>query len=162
MAAEAEARIAARKSGLEALDAKNGFRDVTFGMELPKKGWSKVHTQDGMDFYVRAGDKLSIGRAQLESISYAVWKGRVVGVALVTRGAENNQALFDVFESAYGDPRQPNRLIEEYLWQGSAVTLSFEVQPVSRMARAVMLSLPATLEMKADREAAAAAAGADL
>lgn len=161
-AAEAEAQLIASNPGLAALDAKNGFRDVKFGAELPKDGWSKVGTEGGMDFYVRATDKLSIGRAQLDSISYAVWKGRIVGVALVTKGAENHAAMLDAFTAAYGEPEQPNRLLEEYRWKSSAVVLFVEVQIGGRMARAAMLSLPAMLEMNAEREAAATAAGQDL
>lgn len=73
----------------------------------------------------RKGDKLAIGEAQLKSINYFFYKGRLQGVMISTEpGAHNVRAIRDALVAQFGPPSsQPNRFMARYHWLGQVTNI---------------------------------------
>jgi hypothetical protein len=144
-----------------ALDAKNGFRDLTFGAPLPKE-MKVTETSGKSTYYVRPKDSLTIGNATVKSIVYHFFDGRFAGVLIKTKGFVNTHALLQVFTEAYGTPLEANRLIPFYIWPGAVVTQSLDENMVSHDAEVSISSNALTEEWKADQKAGARKGAGDL
>ena len=71
-------------------DALDGFRGLLWGQSLSSMGYMKLAGEmDGLRYYVKMNDRLSMGGAALDEIRYAFESGRLVGVVLSSMGAEN-------------------------------------------------------------------------
>lgn len=109
----------------EYLDAKNGFRDVTFGQaptaDMVRRSRSKV-TVLALDMYARPHERLAIGRVKLDYILYGFYKERLIEVDLKVR-PEDCQLLTRFLEAAYGGPSEKTNgsLVRE--WNGESVSL---------------------------------------
>ena len=74
---------------IAALDAKNGFRDTTFGDStnqyvdmIQTKDSKELFSDDPTKVYVRKGHKLKLGDADLHDISYFFDQGRLTNVQI--------------------------------------------------------------------------------
>ena len=78
-------------------------------------------------YYVRPGDVLQLGDAQLEYVQYGFWKGIYSSVAYGIRGVENWEALKRTCFENFRSWHKPNRYVETYYWVGrhSAMTLQY-------------------------------------
>ncbi len=99
------------------LDARNGFRDLSFG-SAPVAGMTLVEDHADEKYYQRPTDDLSVGSGQLTSITYAYYRNQLFSVDLRAKGLANSRALLDTLNAAYGEPEQQNEFMQRYFWSG--------------------------------------------
>jgi hypothetical protein len=136
------------------LDARNGFRDLTFG-DPPQQGMRVVEDHGDTKYYTRPSDDLTIGGAKIKEISYGFYKGRLYSVLIETEGLLNSRALLEVLQQAYGTGSRPNRFMDEYMWDGSRVLLYYDQKPVTNEAITMFQSIPLKNEKTGDEKAKA-------
>ena len=110
------------------LDYKNGFRGVKFGSPASAiSGLSLSRDQGAMKIYVKSGDMLNIGEAQLDKILYHFVDDKFVGVSLFPKDADDGKALLQIFEIAFGsgatgkphaDSGEHKQHADEFFWKG--------------------------------------------
>ena len=115
------------------LDARNGFRDVTFGSSVSKYPGMVLVERDGdMKVYKRPKDDLTLGEGRLQSILYFFYKDQLSEVMLETVGLVNSRAALAVLSHAYGPGGQANQFLETYVWPGQRVGLLYDENPITK------------------------------
>lgn len=78
--------------------------------------------------YIRKNDKLNIGTAKVEKISYRFFDKKLESVLISFKGYNNFSSLKSTLESKYSNPIQPNRYIETYMWDNdiTAIFISYK------------------------------------
>jgi hypothetical protein len=146
---------------LEALSDKYGFRDAHF--ESPTTAFKDLVLIDPRKkSYYRRGDSKKIGGAQVNSIYYYFYKGKLASVAITTKGIEDSRALLAALKAQYGPGEQPNDRIEKYEWLAGRVKMVYDQNIITDDATVVMLSTYMAHQQNTDKAAAAKGAGADL
>lgn len=114
-------------AGAEALDEKNGFRDLTFGDDVDSVAGLTPVEGEGEDstWYVRSGDSMSVGSATLTSIRYNFYKGQL-GVVHLTAGGRDCDVLKDSLRENYGRGTKTSKLVTRSWWIGKLVSMSYE------------------------------------
>lgn len=153
---------AAPKGTVAALDAKNGFREVTFGTDVKVgKEWVKVEESKGLILVTRTSERKELGKAKLEGVVYGLHENKVITVTILAKG-DNASAVLEALKSAYGEPVQPNEFIKDYFWRGSQVLMSYSYNEFSKVANCTMFSIPLYEEYQRKLKQAASAAADDL
>ena len=102
----------------------NDFRGVPLNGPCPTgPEWTETEADDGITFFVRAGDKHAIGDAKLTRIAYGCWTPKggtpmMAAVFITFEGIEGHALLVTLTEQ-WGKPYQSNPYIDRYLWQGT-------------------------------------------
>lgn len=158
-------KMPSKAEGLSALDEKNGFRDVMFGINISSthfKGSRLVEDSGNTKFYVRPTDKMQIGGSELESITYSFYKDHLSGVMIKAKGKVNSASLLEVFKAAYGPGHKGNQFIERYFWFGAKVMLYFDENVITGDATAALMSEELRKQKEIDEKAEAEAAKDDI
>lgn len=105
----------------------DGFRGLQWGNE-PKmqSGLKRVGTDPsygGLDVYMRSGDELKIGAADVSKIEYRFWKGKFLSVTIYCAGYVNCTNLKDATVDKFGLGYQANPYIETYVWEGPVTSM---------------------------------------
>jgi len=135
------------------LDTRNGFRDLHFGDAVPET-MTLVTTDGKTNYYTRPSDDLTIGAAKAQRISYKFYGGHLAGVLIETKGAADSHALLDVLKKDYGPGNKSNQFLEDRLWTGERVLLSYQENP-TKDAKAMFHSVPLLEEENTDKANAA-------
>ena len=121
---------------LRYLDAKNGFRDVTFGESesgIPNLVLKSSDEARGLKTYIRSDENLSLNGVPLRSVEYTFLKGELFKViarwsveekgAVLKNSATTSLAPFCA--SLYGPARKraAKKDSPEYIWRGKHVEL---------------------------------------
>lgn len=83
----------------------DGFRGMKWGDPLPKEGMKflrKDPSYGGVYKYTRKGEDLKIGQAELDSIEYSYWNGKLSSVGIRCYGHSNFSSLLDAFKQKFG------------------------------------------------------------
>jgi len=128
-------------AGAAALDEKNGFRDLTFGVEVDSVAGLSPVEGEGEDstWYVRSSDSMTVGSATLTSIRYNFYKGQLAVVHL-TAARPNCDVLLDSLRESYGRGTKTSRLVPRSWWIGTLVSMSYE--KIGENCEVYMLSKP--------------------
>lgn len=92
-----------------------GFRGIKWGTDISTLKDMEVKEQD---WYVRTGDKLKIGEAELISIAYRFHKGKFEAVTIKIKGQDNVSLIRDICFEIYGLVEQMNNTFN-YMWKGN-------------------------------------------
>lgn len=95
---------------------KPGFRNLNWG-DPPTPGMSLLKSEGDESLYMRTGDSMKIGEAELSSIHYQYWRGRFAAVAVEVAPGSVGKAI-DALRVAYGNPSQPKQNKSKYYWLG--------------------------------------------
>lgn len=122
---------------------KPGFRDLKWG-DGPGPRMEVLDEHDEAKFCWIAKDDLTWGGAPLDKIVYEFWGNRFAEVFIEMPAASADRVLKDLNEG-WGKPEQPNRFIEDFVWQNKAVgpeatTAIFSRNPNTRAATLRILS----------------------
>jgi hypothetical protein len=111
----------------EALDEKNGFRDMTFGTDVDSVSGLTAVEGEGADsvWYVREGDSMNVGSATLTSVRYNFYKGQFAVAQLAASGDECD-ALQETLREDYGKGSKSSKLVKRSWWIGKQVSMSYE------------------------------------
>jgi len=93
------------------------FRGMRWGDPSSHLGKSKIivpKTPAGVECRRRVGERLFVGKAQLDSVTYCFYKDRFFGVSLNFEGRSNYSAILNAVTEIYGrptsDPAHPGAL----------------------------------------------------
>ncbi len=116
----------------------DGFGGIKWGTEFSEVKSDMVESKVITDpaqpdvkitiYYIKKGDDLKMGEAQLDKIEYVYWRGKFAEVRIRATGPENFNHLKKFLFDKYGttDKRQG-----AYFWDGSVtqVTLRYDESP---------------------------------
>lgn len=111
----------------DALDEKNGFRDLTFGADVDSVSGLSPVEGEGADsvWYVKEGDSMNVGAATLTSVRYNFYKGQFA-VAQLTAAGNDCDALQETLREQYGKGSKSSKLVKRSWWIGKQVSMSYE------------------------------------
>lgn len=141
----------------------DGFRGIKWGTnisELPDMSLSE--DRGDSKFYLRKGDKLKIGDADIDRISYGFYKGRFNRLFIIYKGSLNFTKLRDTFFAQYGQGSKPNRFMEQYYWVGETVSIAFEHSEITKEGKIFYTYDFISNEKEADSKAKAKEGAKDL
>jgi len=141
----------------------DGFRGIKWGTnisELPDM--SLFEDYGNSKSYLRKGDKLKIGDADIGRIGYGFYKGRFNKLFIIYKGSLNFTKLKDIFFGQYGQGSKPNRFMEQYYWVGETVSISFEHSEITKEGKIFYTYDPISNEKEADRKEKAKNGAKDL
>jgi len=129
------------------------FRNLAWGTDISNlKDMQYVGTDQsygGVKNYVRKGDELKIGGAQLESIIYGFWQGKFSSVTINVEGYVNFTALKDATIIKYGVGDKPNQFMERYVWgAGTISTILIDYNEISKKGTLFMSSIEINKQQK--------------
>lgn len=159
----AAAQDAPARPSLKALEEKYGFRDARLEADttaLP--GRELVDVGKNVLEYVRPADARNVGEAQLETIRYVFYKGRLESIVLTTEGARNSQALLATLRAQYGPGDKPNPYRQHYVWSTKHVLMTFDQQASVGDGKVLITSKLLHGQQQADEASAARQATSDL
>jgi hypothetical protein len=134
------------------LDAKNGFRDLTFG-DPPPEGMLPTEEDGDRRVYVRPDDELTIGGAHMRRMTYTFYKDRFAAVRLHTTTLADGRALLAVLQQAFGPGMKDDPKRERYTWVGQQVSVTYEEHTIGHEAEVWWRSQPLIREQAADDQA---------
>lgn len=147
----------------KALDEKNGFRELKFGMSIDSISNLKLIDGNGISkYYEKTDDKLTIGDYTVESITYGFYKGKLSFIMITTVGYTNSRGILNLLVTQYGKGYQPNQYIEEYWWFGKTVSLNYKENSINNNGKIIMTTNIFDEEKAADKKAATEKAKNDL
>ncbi len=98
----------------------SGFRDLHWGIGRSKFGKLKeIKSKNRLaevKEYVRADEKLIMGKASLNSIVYAFWRHKLYTITLWVEGSANYLALRNELFNRFGVGHKGDQNQERYLW----------------------------------------------
>jgi hypothetical protein len=116
-----------------------GFRGERWGQNLASMSAMKfVNELDGLRYYIKMNDEMSLGNAAIHEIRYAFESDRLVGVTLSTKGQENARLVLGVLETAYGTPSKRDG--NNFYWSFGDSALFYSYNPHSRRLSVANLS----------------------
>lgn len=156
--------LCAAAQNVKALDQKNGFRDLTFGVDTLAiaQRMQEPTKNPNTKIYSRPTDELKIGAAELKDIYYYFYKNQLSDIIIHTKGLVNSKAMLAALQANYGRGEQYNRFIENYNWAGRVVTMNYDENSITGDAVLFISSNPIGKQQRADEAAAAKKAKGDL
>jgi hypothetical protein len=141
------------------LDKKNGFRDVALTQRCDQIEGLKGNTAAvkravkaglgaddkerpflGMLHYVRPGDSLEIGAADILGVSYTCYAEQLLSIRLTAHGARNGDPLRAALVEAFGESTAPDPDNGHWVWAGKKVILTFSHDPLTEVVDVVYAS----------------------
>jgi hypothetical protein len=114
----------------------DGFRGIKWGTTLSSlSGMQYLRTDPsfgGIKIYLRKGDELTIGGANLKRIEYDFWKDKFYGVIVRTEDQENFDALKAAVFEKFGEGSQSNEFLEDYAWSGGQTRMNLNYNKISK------------------------------
>jgi hypothetical protein len=126
-----------------------------------------IQDNNELKVYRRISDKLSIGDAKLEEITYIFYKDRFCGLTITAKGYTNFTALKDAVFAYYGEGKQENKYIKEWFWwpapgnSNKDIIMILKHNESSEATKLFMYYSPIIEEQKADDAKKAKEAGKD-
>lgn len=172
--AELRAKEAKELEGLpatvEALDAKNGFRQYKLGTPVADYPTLKLRTKN---MYVAPSEVLTVGDVKLMSLGFSAYKDKLAVVMFSAMGEANCDKLLEILTAQYGQGKDAG--YQKLAWVGQKATMTFE-KKTSTASYSGLYSRPATgvycvvyiasnalvAEMNSEQNAAAKKAAGDL
>lgn len=130
------AGLTAQAQSVKDLDEKYGFRDLKFGADTTEvKDIVAVERHGGRVVYARPADKMTVGEATLNKITYTFDNGKLVSINLITnRSASqknnfaNSRALRNALEGQYGEGEHASES-QDRTWKGQRVIMTYREAP---------------------------------
>lgn len=157
-------------ASVEALDAKNGFRQ--YKLDSPITDYPNLKPRAN-NAYLAPNESMLIGDAKLMTLAFVSYKGKLAGIALGAMGEVNSNKLLEILIAQYGPGQEAG--YQKLAWVGGKVTMSFEKKTSTSAYRSpyssasigsycevYITSNSLVAEMNAEKNAAAKKAGSDL
>jgi hypothetical protein len=142
----------------------DGFRGIKWGTNI--KNLKDMHPtgeqKQGDRSYRRTGDKMSIGDASIQTITYTFYKDRFFSVFITYEGWTNFDSLKRTLFELYGQPSRPNQFMEEYHWWGAWVSVGFKYSEISKKGHIIYIYKSISAEREKDKKDSAKKGAADL
>jgi hypothetical protein len=141
----------------------DGFRGIKWGTnisELPDMSLSEEYGNS--KFYLRKGEKLKIGDADIDRIGYGFYKGLFYSVGIMYNGSLNFKKLKAIFVEQYGQAQQQKQFGEHYSWLGETVKIAVRYNEIARNGDIWYVFKPLEKEQEKDDEQKAKKGAKDL
>ncbi len=105
----------------------DGFRGIKWGADISTSKHLEYFTSmfHGLSkTYIKSGDDLKIGAAQVKKIYYDFWDGKFESVSVRTEGLENYQGLKDAVFEKFGEGARTKE--DNYVWEGTISHMELE------------------------------------
>lgn len=151
----------------------DGFRGLKWGTNIKNINDPNMIVIEGNEnnkdyrVYRRLNDKLSIGDAKLEAISYIFYKDRFCGIIIQAKKESNFTDLKAAVFAYYGEGEQANEFIKEWSWSpvlGNSdkdAGMILKYNEFTEETVLAMIYIPITKEAEADEARRAKEAGKD-
>lgn len=121
------AALAAAAGAVRADEAEpQGFRGLDWGVDAASvEGLTLIESGDS-DFYVREGERLLVGQAELTDIIYGFFEGRFYTVVVEYEGFANFTMILYALEAKYGQATNSDAENFRHYWFFETVDLYIE------------------------------------
>lgn len=130
----------------------DGFRSILWGSKLNSLGAVKfiAKKDDGVSYYEKNRDVLSIGSAKLKRIMYGFWKGKLCSVFIDLKGSHNWEIVRGTLLKRFGG----DILLSDknYIWRGPKTRIIASYDKYSSEGEVIMVSTVIQLEMSESLE----------
>jgi len=124
-----------------------GFRGIRWGTKITRlPGMELVRVEGDEKYYVRPEDKLKIGKAVIESITYGFYRDDFFKVTIRVKGLMNYLDLKQTFVEVYGDGENVFGK-DFYAWSGKQVLVTIEFKTMLNEGEALYAYKPITEKM---------------
>ena len=106
----------------------------------------------GKRIYMRKGEKMKIGDADLEVVMYGFYKDRLEDVQMHFRSSSNFAKLKELLFRMNGPGRQPIRSLETYHWYGKQVSVFLAYNQIVEKGTIGCTFMPIRREEQKDRK----------
>ncbi|MBN1831368.1 MAG: hypothetical protein JW896_04590 [Deltaproteobacteria bacterium] len=121
----------------------NDFRGIEWGTNYHElKGFTKVSTQDPLEYYTKKNEDMSMGDARLAMVVYVFYKKKLCGAVLDFKSPSNFQTIKAVLSDWYGKGYQANRYEDKYRWSGTNVSITLEYDDITQKGQVVYYFIP--------------------
>lgn len=116
-------------AGAAEINAPDGFRGVKWGDPPSALGVrDKVEENSSLSTYIKKGDNMSFGGAQVKEIEYTFVRDRFFAAAAITvKNRRNCGELKDALIAEYGAPQLDEE--EKAVWTCDVVTIYYKYDP---------------------------------
>jgi hypothetical protein len=120
----------------------DGFRGIKWGTKITLlSGMELVRNGCAEKYYIRSGDKLKVGEAVVEKITYGFYRDEFFKVTIRFKGLMNYLDLKQTLFGVYGEGEQfPGRDI--YTWRGKQVFVTIEFKGMLNEGEAIYTYKP--------------------
>jgi hypothetical protein len=101
-------------------------------------------------YYIRKGDNLKMGEAQLDKIEYGFWKGKFADVQITATGPENFNHLKKFLFEKYGTVDKPVQGL--YPWNGSVTRIALRYDEPTKTSLLTISSTTITFKEIFDKD----------
>lgn len=151
------------KPSLKVLEEKYGFRDAHFEADTSDFKDLVLQAKDkDTRMYLRSGDKLMVGDAQLSGITYFFYRGKLSYITIEAKGYTNSRALLGALNAQYGPGEKRNPYVDKYWWSTKRVVATYTESSATSDALVMMSSKPMNQQERQGDAAAAKKAASDL
>jgi len=141
----------------------DGFRGIKWGTEIKTLKDMKLKEDDGdSKFYKRKDDKLKIGDADLQYISYSFYKNQFYLVMIGFQSLTNFTKLKETLFEQYGEGNRTNRFMERYFWFGADVSITLDYNEIRETGSISYFFKPILDQIKLDQKNKAKKGAGDL
>ncbi len=134
----------------------DGFRGIKWGQDISTVDDLVFVSTDpafgGIDLYVRKGDEMKMGGAELDRILYGFWKDKLSSVIIYTKGYVNWDSFKAVVFEKFGKGYQGNKYIEEYVWGGEKAMMMLDYNEFSKEGMLLMWSKEISIQQEEWKE----------
>jgi len=144
------------------LNEPDGFRGIKWGTKIARLPEMELVRSEGAEkYYVRPEDKLKVGKATIERITYGFYRDEFFKVTINVKGLMNYLDLKQTFYSVYGEAEElPGKDI--YTWRGKQVFITIEFRGMLNEGEAVYWYKPITEKMSKENGGKSATGAGDL
>jgi hypothetical protein len=134
----------------------DSFRGIKWGTNINDiSGMTCFECNDKyQEFYIRKGDKMKIGDAEIKHISYGFYKGRFLSAIIKFEEHNNFKILESTHLQLFGKGNKPNPDIEAYYWRGRNVGIALEYDGMPNKGLVFYHYLPLHEEFMKDKKEA--------
>ena len=114
-------------------DEPTDFRGIVWGANTDElAGMKKVHSEDSLEYYVKAREKMKIGDARIKSVVYVFYNDKFCGVVIDFKSPLNFQIIKETLFDLHGKGNQPRKYKEHYGWSGKSISLTLEYDDITQ------------------------------
>ncbi len=147
-------------SGFKSNSEPDGFAGIKWGTEFSETKSDMVESRSIINptepdvkikiYYIRKGDNLKMGEAQIDKIEYGFFRGKFAEVQITTVGPENFNHLKKFLFEKYGTVDKPVQGL--YPWNGSVTRIALRYDEPTRMSSLTISSTTITFKEIFDKD----------
>ncbi|MCX5834952.1 MAG: hypothetical protein NTV99_10685 [Deltaproteobacteria bacterium] len=140
----------------------DGFRGIKWGTKITRlSGMEFVRSEGAEKYYIRPDDKLKVGEAVVERITYGFYRDEFFKVTIYVKGLKNYLDLKQTFSGVYGEG--DNVFGKDfYTWPGKQVFITIEFKGMLNEGEAIYTYKPIMEKMSKETGGKSAKGAGDL